>query len=87
MCCYCNFRKGNLLPGESKPEKQKKDEGPSRIKSSLKYFLNLPKAVSRGMPLEVFWELRAKMLTRLLKHENKLSAEDQAIFRNSAMIG
>lgn len=78
MCCHCNFRKSNRLPGEANPaKKEKKEECPSRTRTSLKYFLDLTNKVSKGLPLDKFWEIRAKTLARLLRNIQHLSKEEQ----------
>lgn len=87
MCCYCNFRKGNLLPGETRPEKKRKDDGASRTRTTLKFLFKLTESVKKGMPLERFWEVRAKCLTRLMRNEAHLTSEEQKAFRSASMIG
>lgn len=88
MCCYCNFRKGNLLPGETPKKKERElDNSPSRARGHLKMFIRLFSHLSNGMPLEKFWEIRADLLGRLLRMEHKLSEEEKVTFRKVAMIG
>jgi len=87
MCCTCNQKKGNLLPGEvAPPKKLRNKKNPFGIKVCLKKFLELPIHFKRGMPLETFYKQRALRLYNLLKLEHLLSEEERFVFRNSGLV-
>ena len=87
LCYYCNFRKGNLLPGETPKVKEKYvDHSPSKVRSYLKLFCKLSSYLQNGMPLEKFFGIRAELMGKILLLEGKLSEEERLTFRKIAML-
>lgn len=87
MCCYCNFRKSNLLPGEVHPKKVKEeDSSPSRARSHLKMLIRTFSHLNNGMPLEKFFEIRADLISKLLRIEHKLTEEERYQFKKVALL-